>query len=861
MEQGIGAGAKVFTIAPASDLPLPSTGRGNEGEGWANPRRCHLDCGDSSPLLRRRLVAVEVPSASAPARPLALARDVNAPFRAHASVHSTATSRLTKAVTSHRTPQPSPIRVPSVFHPWLKIVALTSVVLAFLCARAPAAERFDDIVVSPQSFAADETTHGYFEHRFTIENQSAARTHTVELVLPERSATGWGDSITSIRRTATIGPRSTVTLSLWQPALPIHSSGAVGVNIGGRRRGTVVLPHGHRHASYGTSSGSPAPPIALVSRSLNTDDLEAALRGTPPAALTSTTAAPYSPEKATGAPDVPGNSVHANAWMPVASAGTHWLELDFPAAAGPTSIQIHQTLQYGAITDLILYGSKREELAVVTAPTTSKGYGRNTLTVTLPAVTNAVTTVRINLKTQSGRNYGIDAVRLNSATGGGFATAARANGSLHPGTFGASSTPKPATTPPPLKLLRAETEPAAWSEHWLAYTRFDAVILRDSDLATLPPAARDALTRYAEAGGTVAIFGHADPPATWRTFEIPNLRRFHVGFGYWLNVNAPDTRSLTSDQRRLLIDTANYSQIPWRAEHDAATANKDWPVVEDQGVPLRGLVAILLVFVILIGPVNVYVLSRRNRRIWLLWTIPAISAVTCLLVFGYSFISEGFTPSVRLEGVTLLDQNTHRATTLGRTAFYAPLTPGDGLRFSYDTEVTPFINKSGAPGSGRDLDFSQTQNLRSGWITARVPTHFLLRKSETRRERLDVEFAPDGTPTVVNGLGAEILTLTLADPKGRVWTGEKLAAGQKTRLASTTGSARGAVHALHFFNSWDWKANPEMAATDPHRFLRPGTYLAQLPTAPFLENGLGTKAPTRTRSAVYGLFATPPAAP
>ena len=27
------------TTAPASDLPLPSTGRGNEGEGWAHPRR------------------------------------------------------------------------------------------------------------------------------------------------------------------------------------------------------------------------------------------------------------------------------------------------------------------------------------------------------------------------------------------------------------------------------------------------------------------------------------------------------------------------------------------------------------------------------------------------------------------------------------------------------------------------------------------------------------------------------------------------------------------------------------------------------------------------------------------------------
>ena len=64
-----------------------------------------LECGDSSPLLRRRLVAVELPCGSGHAGALALARAVNAPSRLHASRSLTATSRLEKAVTSPRTPQ------------------------------------------------------------------------------------------------------------------------------------------------------------------------------------------------------------------------------------------------------------------------------------------------------------------------------------------------------------------------------------------------------------------------------------------------------------------------------------------------------------------------------------------------------------------------------------------------------------------------------------------------------------------------------------------------------------------------------------------------------------------------------------
>ena len=78
----------------------------------AFPLRAHaaprdvLECRDSSPLSHRRLVAVKRPHASAPARVPALARAVNAPFHIHASLNPTATSRLAKAVTSPRTPNP-----------------------------------------------------------------------------------------------------------------------------------------------------------------------------------------------------------------------------------------------------------------------------------------------------------------------------------------------------------------------------------------------------------------------------------------------------------------------------------------------------------------------------------------------------------------------------------------------------------------------------------------------------------------------------------------------------------------------------------------------------------------------------------
>src|SRR5438034_7340094 len=83
------------------------------------------------------------------------------------------------------------------------------------------------------------------------------------------------------------------------------------------------------------------------------------------------------------------------------------------------------------------------------------------------------------------------------------------------------------------------------------------------------------------------------------------------------------------------------------------------------------------------------ILNRHNRRIWMLWTVPVVSFFTCVLVFGFMVVTEGWQGHVVLASVTLLDEVEKRATTMGRTAFYSPLTPGDGLRFSPETEVSP----------------------------------------------------------------------------------------------------------------------------------------------------------------------------
>ena len=102
----------------------------------------------------------------------------------------------------------------------------------------------------------------------------------------------------------------------------------------------------------------------------------------------------------------------------------------------------------------------------------------------------------------------------------------------------------------------------------------------------------------------------------------------------------------------------------------------------------------MLAFVVIIGPVNIIYLNRLKRRTWMLWTIPAISFFTTLLVFAYSLLREGITPDIRIAGLTVLDQVSHHAATFGGTAFYCPLTPSGGLNFDFETEATPLVRSA-----------------------------------------------------------------------------------------------------------------------------------------------------------------------
>jgi hypothetical protein len=445
-----------------------------------------------------------------------------------------------------------------------------------------------------------------------------------------------------------------------------------------------------------------------------------------------------------------------------------------------------------------------------------------------------------------------------------------------------------------------------WSASWLGYSGYNGVVVTGDDLRSAPAPVQDALWRYVECGGVLLIFGQWTAPQQWQsrqswiiaqppasdegaeeeTEEEPpkaapkktalttapgykpgkyDLRHYFVGYGMVIVSGDVDAGRITGPQWERITDFWGDSHARRMGAYwNVNTINQQFPVVEGLGAPVRGLFLLMLLFAVVIGPVNYMLLARRKKRIWLWWTAPAIAAVASLAVFSYAMLAEGWQASARAEVLTILDENARRATTVGLTAFYAPLTPSDGLRFSYDTEVTQqlalrgrdyaFVGPGGTGGASRTIDWTEDQHLAGGWITARVPAHFIVRKSESRRERLNVR-REGGKITVVNGLGAEIKRLWWAERNGRVYSVQNVQAGAAAPLKLTEMRTRGEVAGLREAFRSEWWDKIKQYSQNPLDVLEAGCYLAALDSSLFLEDGLRGNVSRKALTVVYGVQA------
>ena len=411
---------------------------------------------------------------------------------------------------------------------------------------------------------------------------------------------------------------------------------------------------------------------------------------------------------------------------------------------------------------------------------------------------------------------------------------------MTPGMIAASSPSPGAPATMRMPPLDYSLEPPRVPVSWTGYTSVRAVAIGKTEWNLLADAQKTALVTWLACGGDL-IFVDGQPadlipslsgvaatgPGLDRTVARHFIGRVHAITSAMLNTaGITDVLKAVDSSRNTAWALPANSGVDWNT---IETRGFRLPIPGIEGIPARVYLAILVLFSVVIGPLSFWFLWRRQQRVLLVLTAPAISIAFIIFLTGYAVAGEGFGVHGRAATVTILDEAAKQAVTRASVSMYAAgLTPATGLRFSKDTAVFPI----GPSGTGvRDqltLDLSDGQRFSSGVLQARSPTNIEEVTFRPARERLTFTSTAGGL-SVVNGLDATLTQLAYRDGENVYHLTAPLAPGEKQTLAS------GAVNLASVV------PKTRSLGTRFPRFIEQqpvGSYLAVLDRSPFWESGV-----------------------
>jgi hypothetical protein len=231
----------------------------------------------------------------------------------------------------------------------------------------------------------------------------------------------------------------------------------------------------------------------------------------------------------------------------------------------------------------------------------------------------------------------------------------------------------------------------------------------------------------------------------------------------------------------------------WQSRHGMTpdSANREFADLLVPGVglaPVTEFQVLITLFVLVIGPLNYWLLRRAKRLHLLVLTVPLAAGLMTAALFAYAIVSDGFGTAARVHSLTLLDQRSGEATCWSRLSYYSGLAPGSGLTMPSDTAVYPIIpgwndgDIDASIGAEREIVWEPGEaRLTRGWLRSRTPTQYLTIRARQSPHRLSLALEADKL-RAHNELGTTIEYVVAVDEVGKLYAGEKLPAGASTSL-------------------------------------------------------------------------------
>jgi hypothetical protein len=304
------------------------------------------------------------------------------------------------------------------------------------------------------------------------------------------------------------------------------------------------------------------------------------------------------------------------------------------------------------------------------------------------------------------------------------------------------------------------------------------VILTDAEFAALDGARQSALRGWVAMGGSLNL---VQPDAAFA------LREQALGAGLVRWLPALDGRA-PADLAPLLRLEVPSNGLPERSSLDLKETTLGTEVA-DTGSSATWLITFLLLFAVLIGPVNLWVFARGNHRHRLFWTTPALSLLGGVTLALVILVQDGIGGEGQRAAIVVLVPGQNQA------AVFQEQATRTGYLTKRSFGLADDVLLAGMPVEGIVAPVRR-QSRENGtaegdWFINRSRQAHLLRQLVPNRGRVElVAGAAGSAPVIESSLSTTLKSFVLVDAAGRRWTAPEVQPGQPTTLVPAPETAR-----------------------------------------------------------------------
>lgn len=347
--------------------------------------------------------------------------------------------------------------------------------------------------------------------------------------------------------------------------------------------------------------------------------------------------------------------------------------------------------------------------------------------------------------------------------------------------------------------------PADLPEDWRGLSGFDFLMITSGEWQALKPGQQLAVMQWVRFYGELHIYATAGiTPAGLGLPSGFDLDQKELSLGL-IRLIRWDGKSLeavaTVSRYKGVVNRAEDITSAYAGLTSGSIRKPTWELLNALGARNFAswqVVAFLVVFGILVGPVNLFVLAPSGRRHRLFITTPLLSVGASVLMVGIILTQDGTGGiGARLIAIDLQPEEAAAYVTQEQSSRTGVLF-GGGFEVKQPALIeplalpdTPWVKLKNNNNS-QPAQLSQEGSLRGGnYFQSRAEQGQMLRSVISTRARLEMKngLVAGAAPEVISALGFSIDDLFYVDEKGTIWRAKgTLATGQQVKLTQSDSS-------------------------------------------------------------------------